>query len=138
MGSSGPHALEHRDSADGGIGIDLDDAFRPRPSSTPQGLHHVPGFDFQVYSLALLQVADYSKQVSRLWISLGPEHAHEAFTRFPESFRRVPRFDSDQPVALSRIFILVLYGFIDGFVRLMRSILPNAPFVSFTGMPIDL
>lgn len=81
------HALEHHDVADGGIGTDLDDALPPARVHRTEGLRHISGFDFQVNSLTFLQVADYSKQVSRLWISLRSEHAHEAFTRFPEGLR---------------------------------------------------
>ena len=40
-------------------------------------LGNLPGFDFQVNPLLLLQVLDHRKQVARLGITFWPEHRQE-------------------------------------------------------------
>jgi len=46
---------------------------------------HFPCFNFQVYTLLLLQVMNHHKQVARLEITFRPEHAHEALAQFVET-----------------------------------------------------
>jgi hypothetical protein len=52
----------------------------------PHGiLGHLPGFNFQGYAFLLLQITDHRKQITRLGVSFGPEHAHEALARLVEN-----------------------------------------------------
>jgi hypothetical protein len=48
---------------------------------------HLPGFDFQVNALLLLQVLDHRKQVARLGITFWPKHTHETLARSAEDLR---------------------------------------------------
>ena len=47
-------------------------------------LGYLPGSNFQVYPLLLLQVMDHRKQVACLGIPFWPEHTHEALAQFIE------------------------------------------------------
>ena len=68
-------------------------------------LGNLPGFDFQVNALLLLQILDPRKQVACLGISFWPEHAHEALARLLETlgeFLEPDRYvDTVAPVAFA-------------------------------------